>query len=34
MSISTLIRMKQAAGRSLDLDGVQHLKWPQESHDE
>jgi hypothetical protein len=27
VSISTLIRMKEAAGRPRDLDDVQHLRW-------
>ena len=34
VSISTLIRMKQAAGRPRDLDDIEHLKWLQENHDE
>lgn len=31
VSIPTLIRMKQAAGRPRDLDDIQHLSWIQES---
>ncbi|HET9776056.1 MAG TPA: hypothetical protein VFP77_05785 [Gemmatimonadaceae bacterium] len=34
VSISTLIRMKQAAGRPRDLDDIQHLQWLQENSDE
>lgn len=34
VSISTLIRMKQTAGRPRDLDDIQHLKWLQENPDE
>lgn len=31
VSIPTLIRMKQAAGRPRDLDDIQHLRWLQEN---
>lgn len=31
VSIPTLIRMKQVAGRSRDLDDIQHLRWLQEN---
>ncbi len=31
VSIPTLIRMKQAAGRARDLDDIQHLQWLQEN---
>lgn len=34
VSIPTLIRMKQTAGRPRDLDDIQHLKWLQENPDE
>jgi len=34
VSIPTLIRMKQAAGRPRDLDDVQHLRLLQENPDE
>lgn len=34
VSIPTLIRMKQAAGRPRDLDDIQHLRWLQEHPDE
>lgn len=34
VSIPTLIRMKQAAGRPRDLDDIQHLEWLQEKSDE
>ncbi|WP_018232243.1 nucleotidyl transferase AbiEii/AbiGii toxin family protein [Thioalkalivibrio thiocyanodenitrificans] len=34
VSIPTLIRMKQAAGRPRDLDDIQHLQWLQENPDE
>lgn len=34
VSIPTLIRMKQAAGRPRDLDDIQHLEWLQENPDE
>jgi hypothetical protein len=34
VSIPTLIRMKQAAGRPRDLDDIQHLTWLQEQSDE
>lgn len=33
VSIQTLIRMKQAAGRPRDLDDIQHLQWLQEDPD-
>jgi len=31
VSVPTLIRMKQAAGRPRDLDDIQHLEWLQEN---
>ncbi|HQU17348.1 MAG: hypothetical protein B7Z66_12540 [Chromatiales bacterium 21-64-14] len=34
VTIPTLIRMKQTAGRPRDLDDIQHLKWLQENPDE
>jgi len=34
VSIPTLIRMKQVAGRPRDLDDIQHLQWLQERHDD
>lgn len=34
VSIPTLIRMKQAAGRARDLDDIQHLEWLQGKSDE
>jgi hypothetical protein len=34
VSIPTLIRMKETAGRPRDLDDIQHLKWLQENSDE
>ncbi len=34
VSIPTLIRMKQAAGRPRDLDDIQHLTWLQEKSGE
>lgn len=34
VSIPTLIRMKEAAGRPRDLDDIQHLKWLQENANE
>ncbi|HSH85501.1 MAG TPA: nucleotidyl transferase AbiEii/AbiGii toxin family protein [Guyparkeria sp.] len=34
VSIPTLIRMKQAAGRPRDLDDIRHLQWLQENPDE
>lgn len=34
VSIPTLIRMKQAAGRPRDLDDIQHLMWLQENSGE
>jgi hypothetical protein len=34
VSIPTLIRMKQAAGRPRDLDDIQHLQWLHENADE
>lgn len=33
ISIPTLIRMKQVAGRPRDLDDIQHLQWLQERSD-
>lgn len=33
VSIPTLIRMKQAANRSKDIDDIQHLRWIQEDRD-
>jgi hypothetical protein len=34
VSVPTLIRMKQTAGRPRDLDDIQHLKWLQENSNE
>jgi hypothetical protein len=34
VSIPTLIRMKQMAGRPRDLDDIQHLEWLREKSDE
>lgn len=33
VSLSTLIRMKQAASRAKDMDDIQHLRWIQEDED-
>jgi hypothetical protein len=34
VSIPTLIRMKEAAGRGRDLDDIQHLRWIQENSED